>query len=122
MVLGKGGASRAVQFALEKLGVPVKLVSRNDVPAFDQLDLNPYDLIVNCTPVGTLNSDEKMDVILPLNYASVRKGQIFFDLIYNPSKTEMMKVFQHHGANVLNGKEMLYLQADKAWEIIRTFQ
>lgn len=122
LILGNGGASKAVAFVLKKLNIEYKIVSRN--PTTNQLqytDLNEtnfssYQLIINTTPVGTLDDL----TILPLPYAAFTAKHICYDLVYNPSETNFLKIAKANGATIKNGTEMLQLQADKAWEIWQT--
>lgn len=122
LILGNGGASKAVAFVLKKLNIEYKIVSRN--PTTNQLqytDLNEtnfssYQLIINTTPVGTLDDL----TILPLPYAAFTAKHICYDLVYNPPETNFLKIAKANGATIKNGTEMLQLQADKAWEIWQT--
>lgn len=120
LILGTGGASKAVAFVLGELGIQNKSVSRN--PSDNQINyqavtesvLQEFTVLVNCTPLGTHpNVDEKPDI----PYSSLTERHFLFDLIYNPEKTAFLKEGEIRGARILNGLRMLELQADKAWEI-----
>ena len=120
LVLGTGGASRAVVWAMHNLGFATQLVGRHrreDCLAYG--DLTPelvYEAkaIINCTPLGT-NPD--FNTAAPFPYQYLHMGQICFDLVYNPSETLFMKICKAHGCIVSNGLEMLRLQAVGAWKI-----
>lgn len=127
LVLGSGGASKAVTYALEKIGIAVTVVSRtarhNAIPKqirYDAVDsklLASHLLIVNTTPLGMYPN---VNAALPIPYQSISKNHICYDLIYNPEKTEFMKLCALRGATVINGLEMLERQADAAWNIWAT--
>lgn len=120
LILGTGGASRAVKYALDKMGIENKFVSRNstfDILGYYELSpsvMEDYRLIVNCTPVGMFPDTDKCPDI---PYTYLTPGHILFDLIYNPEITLFMKKGLEHGASVKNGAEMLRIQADEAWKI-----
>lgn len=119
-VLGTGGASKAVVWSLRNMGFTPQLVGRHRKPdciAYE--DLTPQDvcyasLIVNCTPLGTSPDTDKA---APFPYQYLQKGQVCFDLVYNPAETLFMRISKAHGCTVSNGLEMLHLQAVGAWKI-----
>lgn len=122
LILGSGGASKAVQAALADLNIPFNQVSRSNKGGdytYDQLKSNPdiisrFKLIVNSTPLGMFpNNDSLPD--LPYKY--LVKGCYLYDLIYNPDQTSFMKQGELNGAKTKNGLEMLELQAEKSWDI-----
>ncbi len=120
LVLGTGGASKAVVKALEDLNIEWKYVSRSPKKGqftYDEIDeaiINAHHLIVNCTPVGTF---PKVDQSPNLPYQFITNQHIMFDLIYNPEVTTFMQKGIDKGAKAINGYRMLILQAEKAWEI-----
>lgn len=120
LILGTGGAAKAVAFALDKLGISYLFVSRNQKQGmldYNQIDAEifaNYHIIVNCTPLGT---SPKTDEFPPISYAYFTEKHIAFDLIYNPEETVFLKKAKAHGAVTKNGYEMLVLQAEKAWKI-----
>lgn len=120
LILGTGGASKAVTYALHKLGIEVNSVSRKsnkDWLLYEELDrtvLSAHTLIINCTPLGTFPKTNEYPPI-PVEYIDER--HLIFDLIYNPSVTKLMELAENKGATVLNGYNMLVLQAEKAWDI-----
>ena len=120
LILGTGGASKAVVYALNKLGIESKFVSRNPGPeAFSYEDLNKkvlseHSIIINCTPLGTSPNTSEMP---PIPVSEITSNHLVFDLIYNPPITKLMELSKLNGAVVLNGMKMLELQAEKAWEI-----
>jgi shikimate dehydrogenase len=120
LVLGKGGAARAVCHALHTLNIEYKVVSRKpDSQGLTYADLLPvhfrkHRLIVNATPVGMYPAVEECP---PIDYASIGHSHYLYDLVYNPEETLFMQKGKAAGAKVLNGLPMLYGQAEKAWEI-----
>ena len=120
LVLGTGGASRAVSYALRSLGITPQLVSRRPAPGvITYADINPdiidsHKIIVNTTPLGMYpHVDECPDI--PYNLLTTR--HLCYDLLYNPDVTLFMKKSADAGAEVKNGLEMLLLQAFAAWHI-----
>ncbi len=120
LILGTGGASKAVAFALEKLGIPYRFVSRepeNNILGYKDLDktvFEEYQIVINTTPLGTFPDTENCP---DLPYENFTSQHLTFDLIYNPVQTEFLRQAKKHGAQTQNGLEMLQLQAEKAWEI-----
>ena len=119
LILGSGGASKAVSFVLQKLNIPYQIVSREshaDQLSYSDLPyiINDHPLIVNTTPVGTF-PDTQHSPNIP--YDLLDENYLLYDLIYNPEETEFLKQGKAQGAVIKNGLEMLELQAEKAWEI-----
>jgi shikimate dehydrogenase len=121
LVLGTGGASKAVCFTLKELGIEYTLVSRsgNEVSLLNYSKLtdkiiNDNLLIINTSPVGTFPDTDKCPDI---PYSSLSSNHLLFDLIYNPAETMFLKIGREAGATILNGAKMLELQAEKSWEI-----
>ncbi len=121
IVLGTGGASKAVQAALQELKIPFKLVSRSkrsaDFLLYENLDqkvMREHQLIVNTTPLGM---QPHVDTCPDIPYECLTKEHLLYDLVYNPLETKFMKEGKTRGAKVKNGLEMLHLQAERAWEI-----
>ena len=120
LILGTGGASKAVVYALESIGIDCLTVSRN--PKDMQLsysDLNEYVfkhhlLIVNCTPVGTSPNIADCPQI---PYKFINENHLVVDLIYNPNETLFLTKAKQEQARILNGKAMLMHQAEEAWKI-----
>ncbi|MBC7913651.1 MAG: shikimate dehydrogenase [Pyrinomonadaceae bacterium] len=123
LILGSGGASRAVAFVLSKLNIDYKIVSRKASRKqikYSQIDnsmINEYTIIVNTTPLG-MSPDNSSCPDIPYEFLSDK--HLLYDLIYNPAETEFMKRGEAKGATTKNGEEMLHLQAEKAWEIWNT--
>ncbi len=123
LVLGLGGASKAVIYALNDLGVSVTKVSRTKSEGvLTYSDLTPdvmssLDIIVNCTPLGMWPDVEACPDI---PYQTIDQRYLCFDLIYNPVETEFLKRCQSRGAEVCNGLSMLYGQADAAYRFWNT--
>ncbi|MDO5608777.1 MAG: shikimate dehydrogenase [Capnocytophaga sp.] len=120
LILGTGGASKAVAYALKNLGIEYRFVSRN--PQLGQLSytalsasiMEHYTLLINTTPVGTYPNVADCPSI-PYEYISEK--HLLYDLIYNPEKTTFLKNGETRKATIANGYPMLVLQAEKAWEI-----
>lgn len=120
LILGTGGASKAIDFGLKSLKLETQKVSRSDKPGairYDQVTpemIKEWNVIVNCTPCGMYpHSDECPD----LPYDAMDSHTLLYDLIYNPDETMFMAKGKEHGAIVKNGLEMLLLQAFASWEI-----
>ena len=121
LILGTGGASKAVACVLKKLGISCLFVSRHPVKS-DHISytdvcgpvLYHSQLIVNTTPIGMYPDTEACPDI---PYEFITAKHLLFDLIYNPSETKFLARGKEMGARVVNGMEMLRLQAEKAWEI-----
>lgn len=120
LILGTGGASKAIEFALHKRGIETTFVSRSPAPgmlAYSQLDqqlLSDNLLIINASPVGTFpHSDECPDI--PYQYLT--PNHILFDVVYNPAETIFLKKGRKQGASGLNGEAMLIGQAEASWDI-----
>lgn len=120
LILGTGGASKAVAYVLKSLNFDYKYVSRDkkeNAYSYDNLTTNiieSHKLIINCTPLGTspnINSYPKIP------YDGVGTKHLLFDLIYNPRLTLFLKLGKDQGARIVNGEAMLNYQAKKSWEI-----
>ncbi|WP_284653626.1 shikimate dehydrogenase family protein [Flavobacterium terrisoli] len=120
LILGTGGAAKAVAFALDQLGILYTYVSREEKEGmidYDRINVTTFDhyhIIINCTPLGT-SPDTK--AFPPISYDFFTEKHIAFDLIYNPEETQFLKKAKKKGAITKNGYEMLVLQAEKAWKI-----
>ncbi|RLD87909.1 MAG: shikimate dehydrogenase [Bacteroidetes bacterium] len=120
LVLGTGGAAKAVVYVLQKLRIPFRCVSRN--PVENQLgysDLTEelileHGLIINTTPVGMY---PQADVAPEIPYSFLTRDHILYDLIYNPAETIFLRKGREKGCVTMNGQRMLELQADASWEI-----
>ena len=120
LVLGSGGASKAVKFVLKKNKIDLITVSRNpkknemNYDDINQKMINNYPLIINCTPLGTKPKIEEAPNI-PYNY--IGPENYLFDLIYNPIETKFMRIGLEKGAKVCNGYHMLIQQAEASWKL-----
>lgn len=117
LILGTGGASKAVAYALKKLDIKHQFVSRNGLLNYDNLTeeiIERHLIIINCTPLGTF---PKIEAHPQIPYNGIGKDHILYDLIYNPEETTFLKKGKERGATTCNGYQMLVLQAEKAWEI-----
>ena len=119
LILGTGGASKAIRYGLEQLGLEYRLVSRTPregVWSYNQLTpetMQEYTVIVNCTPVGMYPHP---DACPPLPYEAIGHDHLLYDLVYNPEETLFLKKGRGQGAITKNGLEMLLLQAYAGWE------
>ena len=120
LVLGTGGASKAVCYGLKKLGLSPTLVSRTPkegMLGYEQLTeelMNEYTVIVNCTPLG-MAPEENTYPAIPYEWISAR--HLLFDCVYNPEETLFLQKGKAQGARIKNGMEMLFGQAKVAWKI-----
>lgn len=119
LVLGNGGAAKAVCVALEDMGIEYKLVSRraaDDTINYRKANelLAETKLIINCTPLGTYPNVTSFP---DLDYENIGNGHFCFDLVYNPSETKFLQKSKSNGAKTINGYDMLVYQAEKSWEI-----
>lgn len=121
LVLGTGGAAKAVIYALKQLGIEYKIVSRTggDMQYADvgEQVLKQYKLIINTTPVGMYPEIDKAPDIA---YQYLGKEHLLYDLVYNPEETMFLQKGMQQGAIIKNGYEMLILQAEAAWQIWNT--
>jgi shikimate dehydrogenase len=120
LILGTGGAAKAVAFGLSKLNIQSSYVSRNqkeNVISYNEIDavaFEEYQIIINSTPLGT---SPKIELFPEIPYEHFTQKHIAFDLIYNPEQTTFLQKAQQQGAIIKNGYDMLVNQANKAWEI-----
>ncbi|WP_242206021.1 shikimate dehydrogenase family protein [Aestuariivivens insulae] len=121
LILGTGGASKAIAYSLKKLGISYKYVSRkaSEHVSFTYTDLTEtiikqHLIIINCTPLGTFPNIEDCPSI---PYHAITKDHVLYDLIYNPEETTFLKRGKANGATICNGQKMLELQAEKSWSI-----
>ena len=120
LILGTGGASKAVDYGLRHLGLETVFVSRYERPGTIQYQsvtpevIREYNVIVNCTPCGMYPHSNKCP---NLPYEAMDSHTLLYDLIYNPDETLFMYKGRKQGATVVNGLEMLLLQAFVSWEI-----
>jgi len=121
LILGTGGASKAIAFVLDRLNVDYLFVSRSsgkkNVVTYDALNeelMSAYEMIINCSPLGTYPD---IDAKPKLPYKCLTDRHLLFDLIYNPVKTAFLQKGEEAGATIINGRSMLEYQAEKSWEI-----
>lgn len=120
LVLGTGGASRAIVYGLKQLGISATLVSRRPCEGqltyadIDAQVLQAHTVVVNCSPIGM---HPHVDEAPALPYELLSERHLCYDLVYNPAETAFMQRSAAQGATVKNGLEMLHLQALAAWEI-----
>ena len=119
LILGTGGASKAINYGLKSLGIEPVFVSRYERPGTIQYQsitpevVREYNVIVNCTPMGMYPHTDECP---QLPYEAMDSHTILYDLIYNPDQTLFMRNGAKYGAEVKNGLEMLLLQAFASWE------
>ncbi|GHE46275.1 shikimate dehydrogenase family protein [Sphingobacterium griseoflavum] len=120
LVFGNGGAAQAVYYALKKLGISYRIVSRQrdngDLTYTDLTEavIRDHKLLVNCSPVGTFPNIQECPHI---PYEGIGESHLLYDLIYNPEETLFLKKGKERGATTKNGYEMLVLQAERNWKI-----
>lgn len=119
LILGTGGASKAIDYGLRSLGIETVFVSRYERPGTIQYDkitpnvVKEYNVIVNCTPCGMFPHTDECP---QLPYEAMDEKNILYDLIYNPDQTLFLQKGMKKGATVKNGLEMLLLQAFASWD------
>jgi shikimate dehydrogenase len=125
LIFGSGGASKAINYVLQNLGVSTMFVVRDrglvsnlpNVVQYDELGaegIANFKLLVNATPIGMYPN---VDVQLPIPYEGITADHLLYDVIYNPTHTSFLKQGEKFGAKTINGLNMLKLQAEKSWEI-----
>jgi len=120
LVLGTGGAAKAVMFVLQELNIPYTVVSRrahDGVITYNMLDkdiIAAHTIIINTSPLGMY---PQVDAAPPIPYELITKHHLLYDLIYNPAETLFLKQGAAKGAAIKNGHEMLVLQAEASWDI-----
>jgi shikimate dehydrogenase len=123
LILGDGGAAKAVKYVLKQLKIPYLIVSRNPDPNgisysdITQELLSAYQVIINTTPLGMSPNLESLPEI---PYQFLTPAHLVYDLIYNPAETLFLNRAKAQGAKIKNGLEMLYLQAERSWYIWNT--
>lgn len=120
LILGTGGASKGVAFALDQLDIAYTFVSRGgkenciDYSLINATTFDNFQIIINCTPVGT---SPNVDLFPLIPYEYFTEKHIAYDLIYNPAETQFLSKAKAQGAQIKNGLDMLIFQAEKAWKI-----
>lgn len=120
LILGTGGASKAVAYCLSALGIGFRLVSRRPASGlltYEALTaeiMQHYRLIINTTPLGT---SPRVDRCPPIPYDCLGEAHLLYDLVYNPAETLFLRKGKAQGATIKNGYEMLVLQAEASWAI-----
>lgn len=125
LILGTGGASKAVQYVLDKLGIDYLLVSRSQIiaqgycsyPMLSEEIMNDYQIIINCSPVGTFPNENNCPDI---PYQFITANHYLYDLVYKPDKTLFLQKGEEKKAQIKNGYEMLIIQAEANWAIWNT--
>ncbi|NNK88824.1 MAG: shikimate dehydrogenase [Flavobacteriaceae bacterium] len=121
LILGTGGASKAIRYVLDELRIPYTSVSRgskhNKYLTYSDLNKNiisDHQIIINCTPLGTYPNVDRCPEI---PYEHLKAGHLLYDLVYNPEITGFMREGIKNGTTVINGLSMLKFQAEKSWSI-----
>ena len=123
LILGTGGAAKAVEYVIQKAGIDYRFVSRNPIAGsekyirYEQITedlISSYTLIINTTPSGMYPDTDKCP---PLPYHLLSPKHYLFDLIYNPAKTLFLQKGEEQGAIIQNGSDMLVIQAEESWKI-----
>ncbi|WP_166963536.1 shikimate dehydrogenase family protein [Yeosuana marina] len=121
LILGTGGASKAIAYSLKQLNIKYCFVSRTAKKGveftYNTLTkdvINQYQIIINCTPLGT---SPNVDLYPNIPYDAITSNHILYDLIYNPAETKFLKQGKQQHATTINGLNMLKFQAEKAWSI-----
>jgi shikimate dehydrogenase len=112
VILGTGGASQAVQYVLHQLNIPFRLITHNELDTNTITQLAP--IIINTTPLGMHpNTNTKPNI----DYSQITPNHLIYDLVYNPTETQFLKLAKQQGATIQNGLAMLHRQADAALKI-----
>jgi shikimate dehydrogenase len=123
LILGTGGASKAVAYALKKVGVEIYFVTSSNTKKtqntffyseINELVMNAFKAVINTTPLGTFPGIHEAPA---LPYQFFTPLHLAYDLVYNPEQTQFLKQAKDQGAITVNGLSMLQLQAEKNWEI-----
>ena len=117
LILGNGGASKAVQYALKKLNIEYKVVNRNSLFDYSDISIQSigyYDIIINTTPLGTYPIITDYPQI---PYKKLNESHLLFDLIYNPIESKFLHFGKTRNCSIKNGLEMLKIQAESSWNI-----
>ena len=117
LILGNGGAAKAVKYIFDKYNIDYQIVSRKTELNFENLSeeiVKEHKIIIQCTPVGTFPNVEQN---LPFPFGGISFQHVVIDLIYNPPQTQFLRKAHEMGAKTMNGLLMLEQQAEKAWEI-----
>jgi len=121
LILGTGGASKAIAYALKRLKIKHHYVSRTQksIAKYTYTELtdtiiSEYPILINCTPIGT---HPNVNSCPDIPYDGITKNHLLYDLIYNPEQTKFLLCGELKGAKTCNGLKMLELQAEKSWEI-----
>ena len=121
LILGTGGASKAIAYTFKEMGIKYQYVSRTikngvsfSYDTLTEMEVKEHQIIINSTPLGTFPNIEDCPNI---PYSAISDQHILFDLIYNPEETKFLRQGKEKGATIINGLNMLRLQAEKSWSI-----
>ncbi|MCC6633923.1 MAG: shikimate dehydrogenase [Chitinophagaceae bacterium] len=122
LILGDGGAAKAVKYVLQKLAIPYLIVSRNKEKKYSSISyqeineqiVEEYKIIINTTPLGTFPA---INNCANIPYNLLNKTNYLYDLVYNPAVTKFLELGKQQGALIKNGSDMLIIQAEENWKI-----
>ena len=120
LILGTGGVSKAIQYALQEMDIQYTLVSRHaegSILGYNDLSaevIATHTIIINCTPLGMYPD---INSLPPIPYEYINDKHLLYDCVYNPECTAFLRAGIKQGARTVNGIQMLHIQADAAWEI-----
>ena len=117
LILGSGGASKCVQFVLKKNNVDFIVASRNSdftLAEITEETIQKHSIIINTTPLGMYPKTNRFP---HLPYNAINSKHLVYDLVYNPEQSTFLRKAKAKNAEIKNGKQMLYLQAEKSWKI-----
>ena len=123
IILGSGGASKAIIYSLNKMNISSLIVSRNKLKGditYQQLNsqkIKECQIIINCSPVGTYPN---IDDYPKIPYEFINENHVCYDLIYNPNETKFLRESKKRNALTINGTKMLEIQAEESWKIWNT--
>tara|TARA_B100001109_G_C18768021_1_gene429264 strand:- start:49 stop:768 length:720 start_codon:yes stop_codon:yes gene_type:complete len=117
LILGSGGASKAIIYALKSLNINYKVVSRKsdfNYKSLNRKTIDSHQIIINCTPLGTFPD---INTFPPIPFEYLSENHLLYDLVYNPTVTEFLKKGKRYKCKTKNGLEMLQIQAEKSYII-----
>jgi len=119
LIFGTGGSSKTITYVLKSLGIECTHVSQSnhDLMNYTQIDNNmikSHQILINTTPLGTFPT---VDTCVDIPYSAITKNHLCYDLVYNPKESLFLAKSKLNGAMIVNGLDMLKIQADKSWEL-----
>ena len=119
LIFGTGGSSKTITYVLKSLGIECTHVSQSnhDLMNYTQIDnymIKSHQILINTTPLGTF---PKVDTCVDIPYSAITKNHLCYDLVYNPKESLFLAKSKLNGAMIVNGLDMLKIQADKSWKL-----